>query len=487
MAGDAERLARLRFLNDLGFYCRKCLKIRTKAASVVPLVLNSAQLYLHNMLEEQKRTTGKVRALVCKGRQQGCSTYVQARFYHRLTHSQGTQAFILTHEDEATKNIFAMAQRFYNHTPDPVRPVTRASNAKELLFGELDSGYRVATAGTKDTGRSATLQLFHGSEVSHWPNADSHAAGAMQAVPDLPGTEIILESTSAGPSGFFYRKWKEAEKGNGDYLPIFIPWFWQDEYRRPVGEDFAPTAEEQSYAEMYKLDNEQLAWRRTKLVDLGGVHVFRREYPATPQEAFSAEVPGALWNRAKMIDAHRRSDCPQFKVGAIAIDPSTTSKATSDECGLVWGGLGFDNHVYICGDETRIMTPHQWATTAVDTAKASDLDIIIYESNQGGDMVPTIINMINPHVVCYGVTASKGKRARAEPVAALYDQGRVHHVGEIPLLEDEMCTWDASKSSDSPNRIDAMVWLVTYLLIKSTPVDMDVFAPQLDQANPWKI
>jgi len=99
MAGDAERLARLRFLNDLGFYCRKCLKIRTKAASVVPLVLNSAQLYLHNMLEEQKRTTGKVRALVCKGRQQGCSTYVQARFYHRLTHSQGTQAFILTHED----------------------------------------------------------------------------------------------------------------------------------------------------------------------------------------------------------------------------------------------------------------------------------------------------------------------------------------------------------------------------------------------------
>ena len=173
----------------------------------------------------------------------------------------------------------------------------------------------------------------------------------------------------------------------------------------------------------------------------------------------------------------RRDSAPDFRVGVVSLDPATTSRETSDEWGQIWGGLGMDGHVYVCGDETQISTPLNAAKTAVGVRKREDLDLIVYETNQGGDMVPTIIKMVDKTAVCKGVTASKGKRARAEPVHALCEQGLVHIFGELPLLEDELCTWDAN-SNESPNRLDAFVWLVTHLLIKRKP--KDVKAPDPD-------
>ena len=209
-----------------------------------------------------------------------------------------------------------MAKRFYEHCPPVVRPSLRASNAKELIFDKLDSGYKVGTAGSKGAGRGDTIQLFHGSEVAYWPNADTHVAGRLQAVPDEPGTEVILESTSNGRKGLFYDMCAAAMRGEGEYILVFIPWFWQPEYRKAVAGGFTPTADEPAYQDAYGLDLEQIAWRRAKIVELNGVHNFRREYPATPEEAFSAEVPGALWKREQIdnlrvagtprADAHRR-------------------------------------------------------------------------------------------------------------------------------------------------------------------------------------
>src|SRR5262249_59037905 len=95
-----------------------------------------------------------------------------------------------------------------------------------------DSGYKVGTAGTKAVGRSSTIQLFHGSEVAFWPFADTHAAGILQAVPNEDNTEIILESTANGIGNFFHQAWRDAEAGKNDYIAIFVPWFWQEEYRR---------------------------------------------------------------------------------------------------------------------------------------------------------------------------------------------------------------------------------------------------------------
>ena len=125
--------------------------------ALVPLRLNRAQLYVHAKLEEQKRALGRVRALILKGRQQGVSTYIAARYYHRTAMHRGISAWIMAHEQKASDTLFGLVERYHDH--NPFRPSTSASNAKELKFGRLDSGYQVATAGTQDTGRSATAQV----------------------------------------------------------------------------------------------------------------------------------------------------------------------------------------------------------------------------------------------------------------------------------------------------------------------------------------
>jgi hypothetical protein len=151
-----------RFRQDFTYYAPRALKIKTKSGEIKPFNLNDAQQYAHNRLESQLSETGKIRALVLKGRQQGVSTYIQGRFYWRTSTRSGKRAFILTHELAATKNLFDMAQRFHKHCPSVLRPHTQYSNANELYFDRTDSGYSVATAGSRDTGRSATAQLMHG-------------------------------------------------------------------------------------------------------------------------------------------------------------------------------------------------------------------------------------------------------------------------------------------------------------------------------------
>lgn len=284
---SAEELAiRQKLKDDFGHYAAKCLRIRTKSGAIEPLTLNKAQAYLHERLEEQRAKTGKVRALVLKGRQQGISTYIGGRYYWRCTHRRGSRVFILTHEQSATDNLFGMANRYHEHCPALVKPTTGAANAKELSFPGLDSGYEVGTAGTKAVGRSKTIQMFHGSEVAFWPHAASHFAAVIQAVPDLSETEIILESTANGLGGEFHERWQQAEAGVGDYEAVFIPWFWQPEYRRQVEPDFTLDGEEQAYADAYECDLEQMAWRRAKLAELKDPLLFKQEYPATAAEAF---------------------------------------------------------------------------------------------------------------------------------------------------------------------------------------------------------
>lgn len=300
---DREIAVRKRLRDEFPHYADRCLRIRAKDGAITPLHLNEAQTYLHSRLEAQKAATGKVRALVLKGRQQGISTYVGGRYYHRVTHSKGLRCFILTHEQDATNNLFGMVDRYHHHCPELVKPETSAANAKELFFNKLESGYAVGTAGAKATGRSQTVQLFHGSEVAFWPNAATHFAGVVQAIPDLPGTEIVLESTANGMGGEFHERWQQAEAGIGDYQAIFIPWFWQQEYRRDAL-GFDPDDEEREYQELYALDDEQMAWRRNKIAELKDPLLFKQEYPATAAEAFQMSghdsyIPSHLVARAR--------------------------------------------------------------------------------------------------------------------------------------------------------------------------------------------
>lgn len=326
-----QNLRRLRA--DFPFFARHCLKIRTKSGKIVPLELNRAQLYIHGRLEEQRARTGMVRALILKGRQQGASTYIGARFYWRSSLQRGVKVFILTHLKDATNNIFKMVERFHKHSP--LRPSTSKSNAKELFFDRLDSGYAVGTAGSQAVGRSDTVQLFHGSEAAFWKNAPAHFAGVVQAIPELPGTESILESTANGVGGEFHGRCKQAMAGIGDYQLIFVPWFWQAEYRRPVPDDFEFSEEEGEYYRLHRksgCSREHMVWRRARIIELKDPLLFKQEYPATPDEAFQTTGHDSFIKPESVLRA-RKANLRGVGPLIIGVDPK---RHGTDRFGIAW-------------------------------------------------------------------------------------------------------------------------------------------------------
>ncbi len=314
----------LRFRTDFEFYAPRALKIRTKSGQIIPFQMNRAQQYLHKRLTKQKKKKGWVRVICVKGRQQGISTYTEARFYWHVSGEFGKQAYILTHEEKATKNLFDMGKRYHDHCPEILRPHTKNKSAKELYFDVLDSGYAVGTARTEGTGRSGTIQYFHGSEVAQWRGAYEHMAGIGQALPLEPGTEAILESTAKGLDNMFAEMWQDATNDIGDYEPVFIPWYWQTEYQRPVPPDFVLDADEAEYMELYNLTLPQMVWRRNKILTdfRGNASKFAEEYPATPEEAFLAEIDGTLISPRVVQKAVKCTVAQAYGPRIMGVDPA---------------------------------------------------------------------------------------------------------------------------------------------------------------------
>lgn len=327
----AKRKAqRAEMREDFATFAARSLRVRTKDARIVPLRLNAAQMRLHAAVEAMRAETGRVRVIVLKGRQQGCSTYIQARFFWRLTHRKACQAFILTHAADATNNLFGMAERFVEHCPADVLPEIGTANARELKFTALDSGYKVGTAGAKNVGRSSTIQLLHGSEVCMWPNAEDHAAGLLQTVPREGDTEVFLESTAKGIGNYFHKLWVKAQQGESDFRAVFIPWFASPEYAEPVADGFTLSdvvdegddVSEVEYARLYGLTLEQMAWRRLKIRELQSAWLFRQEYPATPDEAFQAANAGSFIP-PRLVVAARKGDARGMEGPLIlGVDPA---------------------------------------------------------------------------------------------------------------------------------------------------------------------
>lgn len=318
---------RQRLKEDFPFYARNCLKIRTKHHGVTSFEINEAQQYIHDRIEQQIKETGKCRAIILKGRQQGASTYVEGRYIWKTTHQKGVRAFILTHDGESTNALFEMTERYYEKLPNPVKPSLGAANAKELHFDKLDSGYKIGTAGNKAVGRGQTIQFFHGSEVAFWVNASEHTKGIMQAVPDAAGTEVIWESTANGVGNFFHQQWKLAEKGLSEFIPIFVPWYWQSEYKKLLPDDgLKISKEEVELKQTYELTDEQLYWRRMKIAELttdgvDGEKAFKQEYPMNAAEAFQMSGGDGLINSAQCQKARNNN----FKGSGplvIGVDPS---------------------------------------------------------------------------------------------------------------------------------------------------------------------
>jgi phage terminase large subunit-like protein len=180
------------------------------------------------------------------------------------------------------------------------------------------------------------------------------------------------------------------------------------------------------------------------------------------------DVDGALWRRA-WIARHRLAKAPTLDRIVVAVVPAISSHADSHETGIVVAGLDTQGHVYILADLSLRASPDTWARRAIDAYHAYGAEILIAEANQGGDLVRFTLQTVDPHVDVQLTHASQGKRTRAEPVAALYEQGRVHHVGTFAELEDQLCLWDASSGDLSPDRLDALVWAVSELAVDAQP------------------
>jgi predicted phage terminase large subunit-like protein len=174
--------------------------------------------------------------------------------------------------------------------------------------------------------------------------------------------------------------------------------------------------------------------------------------------------PAALWKRVAMLDAYRVARVPELKRIVVGVDPSASGHG--DECGIIVAGLGADGHGYVIDDRSRQGSPNEWATAAVAAYNVHKANYLVAEVNQGGEMVETVLRTVDRErqVTYKAVHASRGKYTRAEPIAALYEQGKVHHVGSFAYLEDQLCQW--TPGDDSPDRLDALVWALSELMLK---------------------
>lgn len=342
--------------SDFRRFSREAIRIRTKSGDLEPLILNAAQEILHDAAEEQLAEEQWVRLAGLKGRRQGFSTYVAARGYWRATLWDRQKIYILSHEMASSNVLFGMTALMQEKHPFP--PQVGTDNAKELEFVKRGSSYQVATAGQKAGGRGGAVTFFHGSEAAWWTNAPDHFAASVQGVDEVRGvwgvlwkeprnplpfeagrgeiygwvkapSEIWLETTSAGPTGEFWKRYTDAMKRIGRYRAVFVPWTVQPEYAEEG--DFVPMQEpeeegelsELEYQELHGLTDAQMLWRRSKIHELGSIGKFRQEYPIDVTEAFAAaDIEGVFIKPALVLRARKRQmedpDAPLI----IGVDPA---------------------------------------------------------------------------------------------------------------------------------------------------------------------
>lgn len=177
---------------------------------------------------------------------------------------------------------------------------------------------------------------------------------------------------------------------------------------------------------------------------------------------FLDDNPGALWKR-DVIENLRVREHPHLIRIVVGVDPAVTSDVKSNETGIVVAGIAADGHCYVLEDASLRGSPLAWATAIKRVYDQYQVDRVVGEQNNGGELVEANVRTVDPLISYRGVWASRGKQTRAEPISSLYEQGKVHHVGAFPLLEDQMCDWAPDSGDPSPDRMDALVWALTAL------------------------
>jgi hypothetical protein len=325
---------------DFVFRCETFYKIRPKTGGAISFKLNFAQKYLHEKLEDMKKRKGRIRAVILKARQQGVSTYVAARYFDKVLFNAGLKAFILAHREDATNNLYGLVERYYQNLPEELKRIKLEDNAKRLVF-DNDSGYGVGTAGSGEIGRSDTIQLLHMSEAAFYENGAKLMTGIMQTVPELDNTEIIIESTANGTANMFYELCVPEEGMQSDFEVIFIPWFWDKDYRLALTKELLLDSADLQYQKEYELSDEQMNWRQSKIAlfnslkketGISGIVKFCQEYPACESEAFSATIESELVDRDTLARVFDKKEINETARIIIGVDIAGSGKDKSVFC-----------------------------------------------------------------------------------------------------------------------------------------------------------
>lgn len=389
----------LKKYRDFEHYAPRYLKIRTKEGAVKPLKLNVAQKTVYEVIKRLKVAGKAVKLVILKARQQGISTLAEGVIFHDTSTREGRKAKIIAHDPESTASIFEMTKFYYDNLPEKFAPKKRYDNTRRLVFEnpddktrKLDPGLRsslqVSTA-NKNEVRGSTIQNFHGSEIAFWPDAERLMLAALQEVPDHSDTIIILESTANGVGGYFYNTYWAAKNGENDYEAIFLPWHIFPEYSRPVELEFVLTDSEQQIKDLYKLTDEQMAWRRWAIANkCGGDELrFKQEYPASDREAFI--VSGSPKFNVENLAVYH-DYCPKPKWVGDLVSENTPEDVKTP---------GLNKHT---SGHLRIYKwpdPNKNYVIGGDTAKGtinSDYSVLQVLEKETGDLCATLRGKITP-------------------------------------------------------------------------------------------
>jgi len=330
---DLRRAAKLSlYRKSFQVFAREQLKLQTKdpGSPVVPFVFNPSQVIADAAIERQLATTGKIRLVLHKGRQNGGSAYSSGRAFHAVSLQPNTQSLVVAQDDITSSRIFGYSKLFYDSLTPDIRPPTRYSSKTELVFENPDpktrsrwpglrSGITFLQAKNATAGTGHTIHFCHLSECAKYgPNAKEMWTSLKPSIPDLPGTAIILEST-AWFSGQWFREFGErARSGKSEYEFLFFPWSLTAEYTSTVrdGEMEDVRDDEKCMQSQYGLTRGQLKWRRERIEEQGGDEIakklFAQEYPLTPEESWidlnmGVFDPRALYELGERVGPPRRT------------------------------------------------------------------------------------------------------------------------------------------------------------------------------------
>lgn len=324
------------------------LQIKTKDGGLTPLVLKRAQKKIHAIIKKLWEENKMIRLFILKARQTGATTYIQGLIYSIVSRVANTNAIDIADDLPGSNYIFEMGKLYHEKLPPHLQIPLRKSNEKKIEFEGLHSQIFVNTAENPDAGRKYTFRIAHLSEYAFYTNPSDLMLGLSQSVPALPRTIIIKETTA---NGFNHAKteWDQIMAGESDYIGIFIPWFWDDDYMMPVADNFIigdPALEVISEDESILVERmgkddidkvrERLSWRRWCVrnncgngSDRDRVANFKQEYPSIPEEAFKASG-SCYFDQNKLVGQLHNIKPPVFKADIVYSNFKTELRVSSE-------------------------------------------------------------------------------------------------------------------------------------------------------------